>query len=74
LDQSTLIESLQTAPVLLLAFLVHERRRAYAALRQGDPSKFVSFASGVFAMAISLASPLRDLLMNPVPSFALGAR
>jgi Zn-dependent protease len=38
LDQSTLIEILQTIPVLLFAFVAHEWGHAYAALKQGDPT------------------------------------
>jgi hypothetical protein len=83
LDQRTIIESLQTAPVLLSAFAAHERRRAYAALRQGDPFTLIrqgdpftliSFAREVFAMAIFPVSFLRDPLMHPVPTFALGVQ
>jgi Zn-dependent protease len=40
LDQSTIIEILETIPVLLFAFVVHEWGHAYAALRQGDPTAF----------------------------------
>lgn len=38
MDQSTLIEILQTIPVLLFAFVAHEWGHAYAALKQGDPT------------------------------------
>jgi Zn-dependent protease len=38
LDQRTLIEILQTIPVLLFAFVAHEWGHAYAALKQGDPT------------------------------------
>lgn len=40
LDQSTLIEILQTIPVLLFAFVAHEWGHAYAALKQGDPTAY----------------------------------
>jgi Zn-dependent protease len=38
LDQSALIEIVQTIPVLLFAFVAHEWGHAYAALKQGDPT------------------------------------
>jgi Zn-dependent protease len=40
LDQSTLIEILETIPVLLFAFVAHEWGHAYAALKQGDPTAY----------------------------------
>jgi Zn-dependent protease len=38
LDHSTLIEIVETIPVLLFAFVAHEWGHAYAALKQGDPT------------------------------------
>ena len=40
MDQSALIEILQTIPVLLFAFVAHEWGHAYAALKQGDPTAY----------------------------------
>ncbi|MEP7067064.1 MAG: site-2 protease family protein [Gemmatimonadota bacterium] len=38
MDQSAIIEILETIPVLLFAFVAHEWGHAYAALKQGDPT------------------------------------
>jgi Zn-dependent protease len=69
LDHSTLIEILETIPVLLFAFVAHEWGHAYAALKQGDPTAYN--AGRLTFNPIVHIDPFRTIIL-PVVLLSLG--